>query len=117
MTKEDFIAKFERDDMEVMKNDYFWFGCCQCDSVFFFILLLFMRQVMCVVEGVDAATAMSVQARQSYKLEDIVFDHTFVPCVTRDEHGQCHIDFRKFHNTRPLQPDSGSVMSQIPSVI
>ena len=37
-----------------------------------------------LVEGVDAATSYSIQARHSYKSEDIMFDHTFENCVYRD---------------------------------
>eukprot|EP00560_Eucampia_antarctica_P003420 CAMPEP_0197832108 /NCGR_PEP_ID=MMETSP1437-20131217/13344_1 /TAXON_ID=49252 ORGANISM="Eucampia antarctica, Strain CCMP1452" /NCGR_SAMPLE_ID=MMETSP1437 /ASSEMBLY_ACC=CAM_ASM_001096 /LENGTH=279 /DNA_ID=CAMNT_0043435307 /DNA_START=368 /DNA_END=1207 /DNA_ORIENTATION=+ len=41
------------------------------------------RQVefIAFIEGIDEVTGMAVQARHSYRYDDIVLDHTFVNCV------------------------------------
>eukprot|EP00045_Choanoeca_perplexa_P011333 m.119579 g.119579 ORF g.119579 m.119579 type:complete len:133 (-) comp15598_c0_seq2:3279-3677(-) len=48
-------------------------------------------EILAIVEGVDPYTAATVQARHSYTLDDIVFEHTFAPCVTRGSDGACQL--------------------------
>merc|ERR1712130_901277 len=38
-------------------------------------------EVLCIMEGVDAATSTSIQARHSYTIDDMVWDHEFAQCV------------------------------------
>jgi hypothetical protein len=45
------------------------------------------------------------QCRHSYAVENLVWDHTIAPCVTKDTEGKCTIDFTKFHDIRPAPPD------------
>ena len=57
-------------------------------------------EVLVLVEGIDPATSYTLQARHSYKRDDIVFGGGgfFAPCVTRDPiDGACVIDFSAFH--------------------
>eukprot|EP00043_Microstomoeca_roanoka_P011442 m.107770 g.107770 ORF g.107770 m.107770 type:complete len:464 (+) comp15197_c1_seq2:116-1507(+) len=59
-------------------------------------------EILCLVEGVDAATSYTVQARHSYTLNDIVFDMQFAPCVSVDHSGACVLDLHYFHDLLPL---------------
>eukprot|EP00040_Diaphanoeca_grandis_P009192 m.47964 g.47964 ORF g.47964 m.47964 type:complete len:389 (-) comp20630_c0_seq1:198-1364(-) len=55
-------------------------------------------EVLALVEGIDQATSFTVQARHSYKLEDIEFgDVTFKQCVSVGTDGVCEINFEAFH--------------------
>jgi hypothetical protein len=57
-------------------------------------------EVIVLIEGQDSATGGVVQARHSYKLEDIVWNTSFIPCVLQDElDGTPVIDFSLFHET------------------
>jgi len=56
-------------------------------------------EVVVLVEGIDAATSSTVQARHSYKGDDIVWNQEFVQCVSRGENGSCMVDLGKFHKT------------------
>lgn len=51
----------------------------------------FMREknleIVVVIEGADPQTSHNVQATHSYKCDDIMWDHFFVPCTTLDEKG------------------------------
>ena len=58
--------------------------------------------MLLLLEGVDATTSSTVQARQSYTVDDICWDATFVPCARRQRNGGIHVDFDKLHAVRPL---------------
>ena len=60
-------------------------------------------EVLVLLEGVDATTSSTVQARQSYTVEDICWDSTFVPCARRQPDGGIFIDFNQLHDVRPLR--------------
>ncbi|KAF0687392.1 Aste57867_20861 [Aphanomyces stellatus] len=66
-------------------------------------LLLTELEVIVVLEGTDATTGNTMQARFSYTPHDLRWHHVFDRCVTRDPstHGAL-IDFDKFHHTTPL---------------
>ena len=66
---------------------------------------------MVLVEGIDPATAYSLQARHSYKVSDIVFQGCFEPCVSRGKDGACVIDFNAF-NTTFRDPRPGAFRAQ-----
>lgn len=61
-------------------------------------------EVIVIVEGTHAETASSIQARQSYKLEDMVFNETFAPCVFIGDEGDCLLNFKLFHDRVPAPP-------------
>lgn len=55
-------------------------------------------EILCLVEGIDAGTSATIQARHSYTRLDLAFNHDFMPCVEADAGiGACTIDFCKFH--------------------
>jgi len=59
-------------------------------------------EIVCILEGTDASTSSTVQARHSYTSYDIVWDHDFEPCTFADqESGSLVVNFAKFHNTVP----------------
>jgi len=64
-------------------------------------------EIVVILEGVDATTSSSVQARHSYTADDIVWDHDFTDCVSSDAEG-VFIDFSLFHDIVPLEetPDA-----------
>ena len=64
----------------------------------------FMRssqlEVVVLVEGIEPATSDTIQARHSYTVDEIVWDHTFLPCLTRTSTG-CTVDYSRFHKLVP----------------
>jgi hypothetical protein len=77
-------------------------------------------EIVVLVEGTDEGTGASAQARHSYKVSDLAWNHTFAPCVfpygeTLPLHHQrqtrrrglpvCSIDFSKFHEIVPSPED------------
>mmetsp|Transcript_18502 Transcript_18502/g.22439 ORF Transcript_18502/g.22439 Transcript_18502/m.22439 type:complete len:105 (-) Transcript_18502:76-390(-) len=56
-------------------------------------------EIIAIVEGNDEYTSRLIQARHSYKLEDLGFWRTFSPAVGRLPDGSCRIDFSHFHRT------------------
>jgi hypothetical protein len=59
-------------------------------------------EVLILIEGVDPTTSSTVQARQSYTVDDICWDATFVPCARRQPSGGILVDFENLHAVRPL---------------
>ncbi|KAL3660986.1 hypothetical protein V7S43_014001 [Phytophthora oleae] len=67
-------------------------------------------EIVVLVEGIDAVTSATIQVRHSYKAEDIMFNHRHVNCVDVDpETGGAVIDFRRFHETKPVDPECNKV--------
>ncbi|CEG48949.1 animal inward rectifier k channel (irk-c) family protein [Plasmopara halstedii] len=67
-------------------------------------------EVVVLVEGIDAVTSTTIQVRHSYKAEDILFNHRHVNCVDIDpETGGALVDFRRFHETVPVDIDCSHV--------
>jgi len=68
----------------------------------------FMRtselEVIAIVEGIEPATSDTIQARHSYTADEIVWDHTFLPCLTRTSSGCC-VDYSRFHKIVPCIVD------------
>lgn len=84
-------------------------------------------EIIVLLEGIDELTGSALQARHSYRADDIAWDHTFAPCVfpanstSSDEEadetrwswfGQrnsvaaaCTVDFSKFHDVVAVAPD------------
>ncbi|KAF0687393.1 Aste57867_20862 [Aphanomyces stellatus] len=71
-------------------------------------------EVVALLEGEDSTTSNTAQARHSYRLEDIVWDHMFVPCVKR--HPVTHgvwVDFDVFHEMVPVAADASTVPASV----
>merc|ERR1712070_1082210 len=60
-------------------------------------------EVLSLLEGNDPTSSNSLQARHSYACEDIVFNATCAPCVSRASDGACEINFEEFHNLVELE--------------
>jgi hypothetical protein len=57
-------------------------------------------EIIALVEGQDSTTGGVVQARHSYKVNEILWNTSFLPCVLQDEEdGSAVIDFSLFHHT------------------
>ena len=65
-------------------------------------------EIVVLVEGTESVTSSTLQARFSYAAGDIVVNRMFAPCVTVGENGEAVIDFEKFHQTMPIDPDDES---------
>lgn len=63
-------------------------------------------EIVAIVEGTDAATGGSVQARHSYTMDEILWDHSYSRCVFEDPDGTAIIDFSKFHETVEAEEDA-----------
>mmetsp|Transcript_18440 Transcript_18440/g.30015 ORF Transcript_18440/g.30015 Transcript_18440/m.30015 type:complete len:843 (+) Transcript_18440:22-2550(+) len=63
-------------------------------------------EVIVIVEGIEAQASTSFQARHSYTVDDIVFDHWFKPCFG-SRNGKITMDLDDFHTTEPLGADYG----------
>jgi hypothetical protein len=63
-------------------------------------------EIVILVEGVVPSTSGSTQARWSYKIEDVIWQKEFVPCVDRyeDPSGKycCKVDFSKFDEVQDI---------------
>eukprot|EP00928_Gymnodinium_smaydae_P086980 TRINITY_DN7134_c0_g4_i2.p1 TRINITY_DN7134_c0_g4~~TRINITY_DN7134_c0_g4_i2.p1 ORF type:complete len:515 (-),score=95.98 TRINITY_DN7134_c0_g4_i2:175-1665(-) len=67
-------------------------------------------EILCIVEGIDPSTSMTLQCRHSYTCDDVVFNAAFQRCVSRAEDGTCEIDFDCFHEL--VQKDAVGDMVQ-----
>ncbi len=72
-----------------------------------------------MVEGIDAVTSCTIQARHSYTVDDIEWDKDFACCVSRDDSaarrseggsGFCTIDFNKFHQLVEAPVDESIIL-------
>ena len=73
-------------------------------------------EIVVLVEGTDEVTGAAIQARHSYKVNDIALNHTFADCVfpynrrqrrgrSADNDPVVSIDFSKFHDVTPAPLD------------
>ena len=63
-------------------------------------------ELVVTVTGLDETMAQPVHARTSYLPNEILCDHRFVDVIGWTEDGRRVIDYRRFHDTAPLQPAS-----------
>lgn len=68
-------------------------------------------EVMCLLEGIDPSTSMTLQARHSYAWDDLVFNATFQRCISRASDGACEIDLNAFHEIIGLQEGTLPIQS------
>lgn len=84
----------------------------------------FMRdresELIVLIEGVDEITGSSIQCRHSYRYDDIIWNHTFAPCVSPkkrqvENNGSraslvdgCTLDLSQFHELIPSPLNSKS---------
>jgi inward rectifier potassium channel len=54
------------------------------------------------LSGLDETSAQNVHARNAYASKDVLFDHEYLDIINVDENGLRHVDYSKFHDTRPV---------------
>mmetsp|Transcript_22808 Transcript_22808/g.33802 ORF Transcript_22808/g.33802 Transcript_22808/m.33802 type:complete len:452 (-) Transcript_22808:159-1514(-) len=59
------------------------------------------KEIICVVEGIEPMISGTFQSLHSYKLEDIVFESKFTPCVCK-ENGKIFVDLDNFHSVEKI---------------
>jgi inward rectifier potassium channel len=60
-------------------------------------------ELVVTVTGVDETTSQIVHARTSYLANGILWDHRFADVFTQTADGRLAIDYRRFHDTGPIQ--------------
>jgi inward rectifier potassium channel len=60
-------------------------------------------EIVVTVTGLDETISRSVHARTSYLAHEILWNHSFADVFTQTEDGHLAIDYRRFHNTEPVQ--------------
>lgn len=77
-------------------------------------------ELIVLIEGVDEITGSSIQCRHSYRYDDIIWNHTFAPCVSPkkrqvENNGSraslvdgCTLDLSQFHELIPSPLNSKS---------
>ena len=58
-------------------------------------------EILVLVEGYDPSTSCNVQRNKSYTSNDIMWNHKFVPCVSRTNR-EVVVDMNAFHKTMKL---------------
>ncbi len=59
-------------------------------------------QIFLTMSGFDETTGSTIAARQNYALDDVVWNAAFVDILTVRDDGTRQIDYRRFHDTRPV---------------
>jgi hypothetical protein len=59
------------------------------------------KEILCVVEGIEPTLSGTFQCLHSYRLEDIVFDSKFEPCLSKTD-GKIIVDLDKFHSVEKI---------------
>lgn len=76
-------------------------------------------EIVVLVEGTDEGTGSATQARHSYKVTDLAWNHTFAPCIfpfggaeseqtillQGRSHPTCSVDFSRFHEIASAPED------------
>lgn len=65
------------------------------------------KEVLVLVEGIEPMMSGTFQAMHSYKIDDIVFDKCFAPCVSQID-GKAVVDLDRFHEVLPYGSKSTS---------
>jgi inward rectifier potassium channel len=63
-------------------------------------------ELVVTVTGVDETTSQIVHARTSYLAHEILWDQRFADVFTQTADGRLAIDYRRFHDTGPIQAHS-----------
>jgi inward rectifier potassium channel len=62
-------------------------------------------EIVVTVTGLDETMSQTVHARTSYLAHEILFGHRFADVIGWTEDGRRAIDYRRFHDTVPLQEE------------
>jgi len=60
-------------------------------------------EIICVMDGVDELSSLNFQCRWSFTPEEIIWEHKFVPLVTRTKEGAFQIDYQRISDTVPVR--------------
>eukprot|EP00931_Biecheleriopsis_adriatica_P093203 TRINITY_DN66948_c0_g1_i1.p1 TRINITY_DN66948_c0_g1~~TRINITY_DN66948_c0_g1_i1.p1 ORF type:complete len:380 (-),score=70.96 TRINITY_DN66948_c0_g1_i1:24-1163(-) len=71
-------------------------------------------EILCVVEGIEASSSMTLQARHSYTADDIVFNASFKQCVAKAPDGTCEVNFDVFHELEALATEKNMFVQSMP---
>jgi inward rectifier potassium channel len=63
-------------------------------------------EIVVTVSGLDETISRTVHARTSYLAHEVLWDRRFADVFTQTEDGRLAIDYRRFHDTRPIQSAS-----------
>lgn len=61
-------------------------------------------EIVVTVTGIDETISQPVHARTSYLAHEVLWDRRFADVFTETEDGRLAIDYRRFHDTEPIQP-------------
>jgi inward rectifier potassium channel len=61
-------------------------------------------EVVVTVTGLDETISQPINARTSYLAHEVLWDRRFVDVFTETKDGRLAVDYRRFHDTEPLQP-------------
>ena len=61
-------------------------------------------EIVVTVTGLDETISQAVHARTSYLAHEVLWGHRFADVFTQTKDGRLAIDYRRFHDTEPLQP-------------
>jgi len=59
-------------------------------------------EIIVLVEGIEARSSNTFQARHSYTFDDIEFDKYFTPCMDVSMSGHAEVNLNSFHRTIPV---------------
>jgi inward rectifier potassium channel len=60
-------------------------------------------EIVVTVAGLDETISRTVHARTSYLTQEVLWNHRFADVFMQTEGGRLAIDYRRFHNTEPIQ--------------
>lgn len=63
-------------------------------------------ELIVIATGIDETLVQPVHARTSYRAGEILWGHRFVDVMGRNAEGHRFIDYRRFHDTVPIEPGS-----------
>lgn len=61
-------------------------------------------EIVVTVTGIDETISQPVHARTSYLAHEVLWGHRFADVFTQTENGRLAIDYRRFHDTEPVEP-------------
>ena len=61
-------------------------------------------EIVVTVTGLDETLSQPVHARTSYLAHEVLWGRRFADVFTQTTDGRLAIDYRRFHDTEPLQP-------------
>ena len=69
-------------------------------------------EIVVTVTGLDETMLQAVHARTSYLAHEVLWDHRFADVFTQTKDGRLAIDYRRFHDTEPIQAPARNTSRQ-----